>query len=72
MFLWPATGFIVHTNMPATGALSLNLMGGAGMFAISIYTDFMGGLHDRIVKEADDGTGARVVGVVVEMRQLFR
>ncbi|HOA37766.1 MAG TPA: MFS transporter, partial [Flavihumibacter sp.] len=34
-----------------SGALGLNLMGGAGMFAVSIYTMFMGGFYDRKVAE---------------------
>lgn len=63
-FFWPTMLGFVNTNMPATGALGLNLMGGAGMFAVSIYTIFMGDFYDRIVKEANgDNTfaGQRVL-----------
>jgi MFS family permease len=55
-FFWPTMLGFVNTNMPATGALGLNLMGGAGMFAVSIYTIFMGGFYDRIQKEAGADT----------------
>jgi len=58
-FFWPTMLGFVNTNLPATGALGLNLMGGAGMFAVSIYTIFMGGFYDRIVAEANgDNTSA--------------
>ncbi len=57
-FFWPTMLGFVNTNMPETGALGLNLMGGAGMFAVSIFTLFMGGFYDRIVKEAGNDTTA--------------
>jgi MFS family permease len=63
-FFWPTMLGFVNTNMPATGALGLNLMGGAGMFAVSIYTIFMGGFYDRIVTKAGGNTtfaGQRVL-----------
>ncbi len=63
-FFWPTMLGFVNTNMPATGALGLNLMGGAGMFAVSLYTIFMGGFYDRIVAEAGGNTttaGIRVL-----------
>jgi MFS family permease len=37
----------VAENLPKTGAVGLNLMGGAGMFAVSVYTIFMGGVYDN-------------------------
>lgn len=43
-------GFVAE-NIPKSGALGLNLMGGAGMFAVSIYTIFMGGFYDRLILE---------------------
>jgi MFS family permease len=55
-FFWPTMLGFVNTNLPKTGALGLNLMGGAGMFAVSIFTLFMGGYYDRIVKEAGNDT----------------
>lgn len=51
-FFWPTMLGFVNENLPATGALGLNLMGGAGMFAVSVYTVFMGSFYDRIVLEA--------------------
>ena len=42
----------VNENLPSSGALGLNLMGGIGMFAVSIYTIFMGHYYDNIVKAA--------------------
>jgi MFS family permease len=51
-FFWPTMLGFVNTNLPKTGALGLNLMGGAGMFAVSIYTIFMGRHYDEIVAQA--------------------
>jgi MFS family permease len=51
-FFWPTMLGFVNTYLPETGALGLNLMGGAGMFAVSIFTLFMGDYYDRIVLEA--------------------
>ncbi|RFZ85409.1 MFS transporter [Mucilaginibacter terrenus] len=51
-FFWPMMLGFVNTNLPKTGALGLNLMGGAGMFSVSIYTVFMGRYYDRIVADA--------------------
>jgi hypothetical protein len=39
----------VSENMPKTGAVGLNLIGGAGMFGVSLYMIFMGGYYDRIM-----------------------
>jgi len=51
-FFWPTMLGFVNTNIPKSGALGLNLMGGAGMFAVSVYTMFMGSYYDKIVAEA--------------------
>lgn len=51
-YFWPTMLGFVNTNLPNTGAIGLNLMGGVGMFAVSIYTIFMGRYYDNIVKEA--------------------
>ncbi|MES2377717.1 MAG: MFS transporter [Bacteroidota bacterium] len=67
-FFWPTMLGFVNTNMPATGALGLNLMGGAGMFAVSVYTIFMGDFYDKIVAEAHgDNTfaGVRVLNATL-------
>jgi MFS family permease len=48
-FFWPCMLGFVSENLPRTGAVGLNLMGGAGMFAVSVYMFFMGGYYDRLV-----------------------
>lgn len=46
-YFWPTMLGFVAENIPKSGALGLNLMGGAGMFAVSLYMIFMGGFYDR-------------------------
>lgn len=48
-FFWPCMIGFVAENLPRTGAVGLNFMGGAGMFAVSLYMIFMGGYYDKIV-----------------------
>jgi MFS family permease len=55
-FFWPTMLGFVNTNMPKTGALGLNLMGGAGMFAVSVYTIYMGRYYDTLVKQNNGDT----------------
>ena len=50
-YFWPTMIGFVAENLPKTGAIGLNLMGGAGMFAVSLYTIFMGGHYDNILAE---------------------
>jgi fucose permease len=45
-YFWPTMLGFVSENLPRTGAVGLNLMGGAGMFAVSLYTMVMGGVYD--------------------------
>jgi MFS family permease len=45
-YFWPTMLGFVAENLPKTGAVGLNLMGGAGMFAVSIYTIIMGRFYD--------------------------
>jgi MFS family permease len=52
-YFWPTMLGFVNQNLPKTGAIGLNLMGGAGMFAVSLYTMVMGSYYDNIVKEAN-------------------
>lgn len=52
-YFWPTMLGFVNTNLPDTGALGLNLMGGAGMFAVSLYLIFMGKHYDSIVAAAN-------------------
>ena len=55
-FFWPTMLGFVNTNLPKTGALGLNLMGGAGMFAVSIYTIYMGKHYDTLVAQNNGDT----------------
>jgi len=48
-FFWPCMIGFVSENLPRTGAVGLNLMGGAGMFGVSVYMIFMGGYYDKIL-----------------------
>lgn len=48
-YFWPTMLGFVSENLPRTGAVGLNLMGGAGMFAVSVYMMFMGGYYDKLL-----------------------
>ena len=48
-YFWPTMLGFVSENLPRTGAVGMNFMGGAGMFAVSVYMIFMGGYYDRLV-----------------------
>ena len=48
-YFWPTMLGFVSENLPKTGAVGMNLIGGAGMFAVSIYMIFMGGYYDRLL-----------------------
>lgn len=48
-YFWPTMLGFVAENLPKTGAVGLNFMGGAGMFAVSIYMIFMTGYYDRLI-----------------------
>lgn len=48
-YFWPTMLGFVSENLPRTGAVGINLMGGAGMFAVSVYTIFMGGHYDKLL-----------------------
>jgi MFS family permease len=50
-YFWPTMLGFVSENLPKTGAVGLNFMGGAGMFAVSIYMIFMGSRYDALVAE---------------------
>ncbi len=50
-YFWPTMIGFVAEYLPKTGAVGLNLMGGAGMFAVSIYMMFMGSKYDSIIAE---------------------
>jgi MFS family permease len=48
-YFWPTMLGFVNENLPKTGAIGLNLMGGAGMLSVSFYTIYMGKYLDHIV-----------------------
>lgn len=48
-YFWPCMLGFVNEYLPKTGAVGMNLMGGAGMFAVSLYTMFMGGVYDNLI-----------------------
>lgn len=48
-YFWPTMLGFVAENLPKTGAVGMNLMGGAGMFAVSIYLMVMGGYYDNLL-----------------------
>ncbi|MCW3087524.1 MAG: transporter [Sediminibacterium sp.] len=50
-YFWPTMLGFVSENLPRTGAVGMNLMGGAGMFAVSVYTIFMGDYYDKLVAD---------------------
>jgi len=51
-YFWPTMLGFVSENIPASGALGINLLGGAGSFAVSIYMFFMGGYYDQLITAA--------------------
>ena len=50
-YFWPTMIGFVAENIPKSGALGLNLIGGAGMFAVSIYTVFMGSSYENLISK---------------------
>ncbi|HKP32644.1 MAG TPA: MFS transporter [Chitinophagaceae bacterium] len=50
-YFWPTMLGFVAENLPKTGAVGLNLMGGAGMFAVSVYMIFMSKHYDTLLTE---------------------
>ena len=48
-YFWPTMLGFVSENLPRTGAVGMNLMGGAGMFAVSVYMIFVGGHYDKLL-----------------------
>jgi len=47
MYFWPTMIGFVGEYMPKTGALGMSLMGGAGMFAVSIWNPIIGSWLDK-------------------------
>jgi MFS family permease len=71
-YFWPTMLGFVAENLPKTGAVGINLMGGAGMFAVSLYMMFMGGVYDhKILKHLPEGADLKLYnsgGATVEMK----
>ncbi len=60
-YFWPTMLGFVSENLPKTGAVGINLMGGAGMFAVSLYMMFMGGVYDnKIIKYLPTGADLKL------------
>jgi MFS family permease len=51
-FFWPTMLGFVSEYLPRTGALGLSLMGGAGMFSVSLILPVMGGWLEEYQKKA--------------------
>ena len=64
-YFWPTMLGFVAENIPKTGAVGLNLMGGAGMFAVSVYMIFMSDFYDTLVNaKIPAGTAAADLAAV--------
>lgn len=48
-YFWPTMLGFVSEYLPKTGAVGINLLGGAGMFAVSLYMMVMGGFYDKLI-----------------------
>lgn len=69
-YFWPTMIGFVAENIPKSGALGLNLMGGAGMFAVSIYTIFMGSFYDNLIVKHLPSVGAASEQALAEAKKL--
>ena len=48
-YFWPTMIGFIATYLPSTGAVGMAVLGAAGMFAVSIYMQFMGGFYDELM-----------------------
>lgn len=60
-YFWPTMLGFVATYLPNTGAVGLAVVGAAGMFAVSIYTQFMGGYYDELTANLSQVEAGRAV-----------
>lgn len=51
-YFWPTMIGFVAENIPQTGALGMSIMGGAGMFAVSIWNPIIGNWIDQARQQA--------------------
>ncbi len=51
-YFWPTMLGFVSENIPKSGAVGLNFLGGAGNFAVAFFMIFMGGYYDKLITAA--------------------
>lgn len=64
MYFWPTMVGFVAENIPESGALGLSMIGGAGIFALSLWNPVIGGWIDSAREKA---TAEAVTGVSSEL-----
>jgi hypothetical protein len=53
MYFWPTMVGFVAENIPESGALGMSMIGGAGMFALSLWNPVIGGWIDSAREKAN-------------------
>ncbi len=75
-YFWPTMLSFVSDNIPKSGAFGMDLLGGVGMFAVSIYMVFMGGYYDNLLAGAlpagADVEAYRAAAPGTNMAELFQ
>lgn len=57
-YFWPTMLGFVSENIPESGAVGINLLGGAGSFAVSFFMFLMGGYYDKLIASSlPEGAG---------------
>lgn len=71
-YFWPTMLGFVAENIPQSGALGLSLMGGAGMFAVSLWNPVIGGWIDSAREQASqmDSTNIELLAGQAVLSQL--
>jgi MFS family permease len=64
MYFWPTMVGFVAENIPESGALGMSMIGGAGMFALSLWNPVIGSWIDSAREKA---TAAAITGVNPEL-----
>ncbi len=64
MYFWPTMVGFVAENIPESGALGMSMIGGAGMFALSLWNPVIGSWIDSAREKA---TAAAITGVDPEL-----
>jgi hypothetical protein len=57
-YFWPTMLGFVAENIPQSGALGLSLMGGAGMFAVTLFQPLLGHWYDSNMEITADEVAA--------------